>query len=132
MTSHEIPTDVRDLLREHIETYEQLEVLLRFAGTRDRTWTMPEMTAATGVPAEAVADALARLAASGVLTASDDGRRFSSSSDRAASIDALGDAFGRDRLGIMNLMTANALERVRTSALRAFTKAFVLGKTHDG
>lgn len=134
MTLHDIPIEVRQLLREHVESYEQLEVLLRFAGTQDRSWSPDEIAAKAGVSPELAGDALAHLSRAGVLAQSDSGAttRFSPHADHAGTIDRLGEIHQRDRLGIMNLMTSHALERVRTSALRAFTGAFLLGKKRDG
>jgi hypothetical protein len=135
MTSgHEIPNDVQQLLHEHVESYEQLEILLLFAGEPDRSWSGRELAAKAGMPIGAAVDAAEHLHQVAVLIRSESGgvARFSARSDLTATIDHLHEAHQRDRLGIMNLMTAFALERVRTSALRAFAGAFQLGKKHDG
>lgn len=47
-------------------------------------------------------------------------------------VDALARAYDEDRLGVMNLMNVNAIERVRNQALRTFAEAFVVGRKKNG
>ena len=47
-------------------------------------------------------------------------------------LQALREACERHRLQVMNLMSVYAVQRLRTSALRAFASAFLLGKKRDG
>jgi hypothetical protein len=61
--------------------------------------------------------------------------RYSAAADPpelVATMEQLAGAYTANRLDIMNLMSANAVERVRNSAIRAFAKAFDLGKKSDG
>jgi hypothetical protein len=45
----------------------------------------------------------------------------------------LAQAYNENRLEVIKLMSANVIERVRTSAMRAFADAFLLGgKKKDG
>lgn len=134
MTTHEIPSDLQQFLRDHVETYEQLEILVLLAGAPDRHWPADDIAAALRLDHAVVAEGLAHLERAGVLEASgpDTARRFAARPDHAAMVARLADVYRRDRLSIMNRMTSNALERVRTSALRAFTSAFLLGKKNDG
>jgi len=134
MTTHEVPSDLQQFLRDHVETYEQLEILVLLAGAPDRHWSADDIAAALRVDHAVVTEGLAHLDRAGVLVASgpDTAPRFAARPDHAAMVVRLADVYRRDRLGIMNRMTSNALERVRTSALRAFTSAFLLGKKNDG
>ena len=134
MTSHEIAVDLHQLLQDHVETYEQLEVLLLFAGRSGEAWTTAEVADAAKLQTPTASEALEDLSRSGVLERTESGgvARFVVCAARARAVDRLGEAYQRDRLGVMNLMTANALDRVRTSALRAFAKAFLLGRERDG
>jgi hypothetical protein len=134
MTTHEIPSELRQFLRDHVETYEQLEILVLLAGAPDRHWHGDDIAAALHLDRAVVAEALAHLDRAGLFEAAgaDAAPRLAARPDRAAIVARLAEVYRRDRLGIMNLMTSNALERVRTSALRAFTSAFLLGKKNDG
>ena len=134
MTDHEITVDVRLLLRDHVETYEQLEILRLFAGTGDAALTPDAAATAAGLRPEAAVEALGHLERTGVLdrSGSTSEPAYRARPDKAQSIDALGESYRHDRLMIMNLMTAHALDRVRTSALRAFAQAFLVGRRRDG
>jgi hypothetical protein len=134
MTTHEIPSELRQFLRDHVETYEQLEILVLLAGAPDRHWRGDDIAAALHLDRAVVAEALAHLDRAGVLEpgGGDAAPRVAARPDHAVMLARLAEVYRRDRLGIMNLMTSNALERVRTSALRAFTSAFLLGKKNDG
>ena len=47
----------------------------------------------------------------------------------------LAESYDENRLEVINLMNTNAIERVRTSAMRAFANSFLLGgggKKNDG
>jgi len=134
MSVRDIPADVREFLREHVESYEQLEVLLIFSRAVDRAWSPGELAVEASVSPEAAREAVEHLSRVGVLAKSGAGadERFMPNAAYAGRIDRLVAEYRRDRLAVMNLMTSYALERVRTSALRAFTGAFLLGKKRDG
>ncbi len=44
MDSGELPEDVRELLKKHVESYEHLEILVRLHGERDRQWTARDLS----------------------------------------------------------------------------------------
>jgi hypothetical protein len=132
-----ISDDVKSLLRDCIESFEQLEVLLLLHGTPDQTWAPDAVTTASrlNLSEEAVADALAHLRRWKLVEGEARLYRYSPANRLDATVRALATAYEDDRLEVMRLMNQNALERVRTSALRAFADAFFVGgggKKNDG
>lgn len=136
--SNELPEDVRRLLREHIETYEQLEILLLLRRERYEEWTPQALTVGLHIPEGLIGPALAGLTACGLIQVTlGEGPTASRFAYRPVS-SGLDVAAGRlDReyterpIRIIQLMSANAIERVRTAALHTFADAFVLRKDRD-
>jgi hypothetical protein len=128
----ELPEDVRALLHEHIESYEQLETLLLLRRERHEQWSAEGVAARLHVRAELVATALAGLAAGGLAAATGTApARFAyrpASSGLDAAVDRLERAYAERPILIIQLMSANAIERLRTAALHTFADAFVLKK----
>lgn len=127
----DLPEDVRALLHEHIETYEQLEVLLLLRRERYEDWTIAALAARLHVREELIGSAVERLESGGwVATVSGVGavryayRPGSSGLDAAAG--RLEREYAEQPIRIIQLMSANAIERVRTAALHTFADAFVL------
>jgi hypothetical protein len=122
---------VRVFLREHVPEFEQLEVLLLAVRERDREWTAEEAALRLGLPADVAREALEHLREHGLL----DGRcRYAPSLEGAAeAVAELQGTYETNRLGIVQVMSANALERLRTSTIRTFADAFRLrGDKRDG
>lgn len=134
MATDPIPDEVRDLLSERIETFEHLEVALLFGRDPNVARKADAIATDLHLPTAVVDDTLDRFASSGLLAKSEGpaGRDYSCRPEAAATLAALAEAHERDRAAIMQLMTTNALNRVRTSALRAFSSAFLLGRKRDG
>jgi len=121
------------MLHEHIESYEQLEVLLLLRRERYEEWTVTGLAVRLQVREELVGLALEGLRAAGLvaITGAAAAPRFayrpvSSSLDAAAS--RLDREYAERPIKIIQLMSANAIERVRTAALHRFADAFVLKK----
>ena len=123
----------RALLRERVESFEQLEALLLLHAHRDRAWS-PEAVAEElriqTPEAEAALEHLCRNALLGVRVGSK-AVVFAynpGSPDLADAVDRLARAYDDSRLEIMRLMSRSTIERVRTQALRVFADAFVVGR----
>lgn len=134
-----LPEDVRALLHEHIESYEQLEVLLLLRRERHEGWTTAGLSARLHVREELVGSAIEGLKAGGLVTMTSTApvprfayRPTSSGLDAAAG--RLDREYAERPIRIIQLMSANAIDRVRTAALHTFADAFVLKKkdTDDG
>jgi len=128
----DLPEDVRALLHEHIDSYEQLEVLLLLRRERYEEWTAEGLAARLHVRAELVHGALASLEASGLLATTGAGpRRYAyrpASSGLETAAGRLEREYAERPILIIQLMSANAIERLRTAALHTFADAFVLNK----
>jgi hypothetical protein len=131
--TEDLPEDVRALLHEHIESYEQLEVLLLLRRERYEEWTTEALGARLHVREELIGSALEGLESGGLVTVTGAAAEARFAYRPASS--ALDSAAGRldreyaDRpLRIIQLMSANAIDRVRTAALHTFADAFVLKK----
>ena len=128
----DLPEDVRALLHEHIESYEQLETLLLLRRERYEQWTGEALAARLRVRAELIASALVGLEASGLVAATGAAPgRFAyraASSGLDAAVGRLEREYAERPILIIQLMSANAIERVRTAALHTLADAFVLKK----
>jgi DNA-binding transcriptional regulator LsrR (DeoR family) len=128
----DLPDDVRALLHGHIESYEQLETLLLLRREHHEAWTTEGLAARLHVRAELVERALARLKASGLVEATGTApTRFAyrpTSSGLDAAAGRLEREYAERPILIIQLMSANALGRLRTAALHTFADAFVLKK----
>lgn len=138
MTSEEIPEDMRSFLLAHVESYEQLDVLALLRTQADRGLSAEEVADGTKVPLAAAETALDGLHESGILAQShhQGGPRFRYAPREpglGALVDRILRAYRESPLGIVKLMSTNAIERVRTHAIRAFASSFVLErKKKDG
>jgi hypothetical protein len=128
----ELPEDVRALLHEHIESYEHLETLLLLRRERYEQWTSEGLAARLRVRPELIETALASLKASGLVEATGPApMRFAyrpASSGLDAAVGRLQSEYAERPILIIQLMSANAIERLRTAALHTFADAFVLNK----
>lgn len=132
----DLPEDVRALLQEHIESYEQLEVLLLLRRERYEEWTIAGLSARLHVREELIGSALDRLEAGGLvaLIGAAPAPRFAyrpTSSGLDAAAGRLEREYRERPIRIIQLMSANAIDRVRTAALHTFADAFVLKKKGD-
>jgi hypothetical protein len=74
------------------------------------------------------------LSDAGLLTIVRDaaGDRVRCHTDASAVVARLSEVYEVARIDLISQMTQNALDRVRTAALRTFSSAFVLGRKRDG
>jgi len=132
----ELTPDVRLLLHEHIESYEQLEMLLLLRADETTTWTQETLGERLRMTSSLVQAALQGLESAGFVEARahEGGKRYSyvcQSDDVEATISRLVAAYRENPIPIIKVMSANSLERLRTAALRTFADAFILRKDKD-
>src|SRR5665213_1412496 len=131
----DVPEDVRTFLSERIESYEQLEILLLLR-RQNTGWTVQRLSShlkiSPSLTEAAVADLLSRGLVDSPLGPSQ--VRYTGGSrgpELEVTIARLADVYAARPIEIIRLMTANAIERVRTAALRTFVDAFVLRRDKD-
>jgi predicted ArsR family transcriptional regulator len=122
-----LPADVQALLRERIDSYEQLQILLQLFQDR-RDWSAHALAAHLRLSAALISEALAALVARGLVAAAreppqPDYRYASGQHDTAVA--GLASAYQEQPLGVVRMLTEQSIERVRADALRAFADAFV-------
>jgi hypothetical protein len=137
MSDTDIPAAARWLLRESVHTFEQLEALVLLSGARGNAWSESAAAEALKVPVEAAREALLELASRGLAaSAHEEAPRYRYSpgtTELDAAVGELVRAYHDNRLGVVKLMTDNAIHRMRTGAIRAFSDAFLIGrKKRDG
>jgi hypothetical protein len=130
--ANDLPDDVRELLHEHIESYEQLETLLLLRRERYEEWTVEALAARLHVHAELVETALAGLEAGGLVKATAAApARFAyrpTSSRLDAACGRLEREYAERPILVIQRMSAHSIERLRTATLHTFADAFVLKK----
>ncbi len=133
MPADELPPDVQRLLRDHIESYEQLELLLLLRADRGCLWTEEDICARLKLAGTLVSGALQGLQSMGFaeVRPQSAAKRYIyrvQADDLEATIERLAQAYRQQPIPIVKLMSANAIERLRTAALRTFADAFILKK----
>ena len=135
--SSDLPEDVRKLLHEHIESYEQLEVLLLLRRERYEAWTVNALATRLRIGEALIEPALAALRSAGLVSV-DKGAGSGAqpprhvyrptSSGLDATVGKLDREYAERPISIIKAMSANSIERLRTAALHTFADAFVLNK----
>jgi hypothetical protein len=125
-----VPPEVRDFLREYVHNYEQLEVLILMQQHSTTDWTADSMGEKLQISPQSAGDALHHLWTKLLVDCiSGSPLRYRlSRADAGSTVQSIADLYGQNRLLVMGLMNANAIERVRTRAMRDFASAFVIGE----
>jgi len=139
VNAQDLPEIVRALLRDHVESYEHLEVLLLLRREKRLTWTARDTAEKLHIGVVASAGALQHLVTHELIerepeSAGSDRFRYKPRSPTLeAAVAALAVAYDDRRVAVMALLSANAIERVRTSALNTFSEAVRLRRRkNDG
>lgn len=117
-------------LRDSISSYEELEALLLLVRESHRSWTDDELAEALKVQVDRIEPALDALASVEGLLAVDNqaGQRRFRYAPRSELlrqvVQELATAYAEQRLAIVQLMSTNALNRVRGAAIRGLANAF--------
>jgi hypothetical protein len=123
---------LRRFLRDYISSYEELEVLLLLAREPTRARTLEDVAASLNVPIEGIDLALQALLATGALLQSErrgDASHFwyaPADDELRQRVTELEHAYVEQRLAIIQIMSANAFERVRGATARRLAEAFRL------
>jgi hypothetical protein len=122
-----------ELLQEGVETFEELEVVLALCRRAGGSATLEQLAADIGLPSLEVTTIVEQLSRRGLLRATPSAVALDDSDPRRAlGFRELQSEYEANRARVMSRMTEHALRRVRTSAIRAFARAFVLRTKDDG
>jgi hypothetical protein len=136
MIEPDIPQDLQIFMRDHLESYEQLEILIRLRAHPERTWAPHSISSELRIDEAISEEALRFLCRQGLLGV-DIGKQAllfkyePKSSELDALVGRLVQAYDTERLAVMRLMTANSIERLRTKALKKFSDSFILARKKD-
>jgi hypothetical protein len=126
---------LRRFLADHIDSFEALEALLLLRRNPDQVWEHASMAETLHLPGSLAADALRALVRAGLCEGGTPGaigfRYRPSTKAMADQVEELVRHCDSDRIGILNAMNENALERIRRGMLHAFADAFLF-KRHRG
>lgn len=133
MEESSLPAEVQAFLRERMESYEQLEVLLLLRARPDDAWAANAVGSELHMPEAAADHSLRALSRHGLLSVAASPKElvFSyrpESAELAALVEKLAGAYTEQRIEVVRLMTTNSIDRLRAGALRTFANAFILGK----
>ena len=133
MAESSLPKDVQAFLRDHMESYEQLEILLLLRTRRGDFWAPGAVSGELHLPELVAEQALLALRQHGLLSVEvlPNSQRFRfrpESAELEALVEKLAEAYADHRIEVVRLMTASSIERLRARAARTFANAFLLGK----
>ena len=127
MPESALPEDLRELLRQHVESIDQLEVLALLCRESPRSWSVDDVAARLQLPAHAAHTALRHLSSSGLLAvAALDAAEFSYrplSAELQARTERLLQLYATERAVVLRVLSRNAIARLRAGALSAFGSA---------
>jgi hypothetical protein len=127
-----IPKEVANLLQDRIVSFEQLLVLLLLHRSEPRRWSTKAMADNLGIPG-GLPEALMALQAADLIKEETDGPESvyvyaPATIDIAKAVLVLQQSYQSHPAAIMQLMSENAIARVRWAAHRAFSDAFLIRK----
>jgi hypothetical protein len=129
--------EIEAFLGSAVETFEELEVLMLLHEHRQREWTADEIAAKVGLCGIAIGQACVALRDTGLLRGRIETgahafcyRPRDPTQDHAVA--EIARLYTVDRLSIVKLLNANAIERIRTAAMRMFADAFLIRKGRKG
>lgn len=118
---------VMRFVEDHVQGFEDLEVLLLMTRSPGSSWTAVSLAEAAFIPPDTVLPVLERLTQRNMVEQSSDGTfRFLPTCEHAGAIAELRAAYDVNRVEVIALIAASAMERVRTGAIRTFAEAFRL------
>jgi DNA-binding IclR family transcriptional regulator len=129
-----LPDDVRTLLRDHVTSFECLELLL-ILHSRSEPGSAQALSGQAGIAIALATPALAALESSQLVrrdTTEPPNFRFAPATTALSrAVDDLERSYRDQRAAVMSEMSVNAIARIRSGTLRAFSDAFVFGKKKD-
>jgi len=126
--------DVKRFLLENLESYEQLQSLLLIAKAPDKDWTAKSVAETLRLPSASAHSALEHLSRRRLLNGRGevDAMLFKYHPEHASVVQRLDEICCAQLHVVLRWMNANALERVRSEAIKTFADAFLMKKKPDG
>jgi hypothetical protein len=119
--------ELGQFLFEHVETHEQLQALLWLHKSRAESHSIECISAALHMPASVVSEAVHRLCGSELVRAERSGFRCApETASLRSSVDQLATAYAENWSAVLQLLSSNAIRRIRTSVMGEFADAFVI------
>ncbi len=130
------PLDLDSFLRDYVWSYEELKAVICLGTRRDVWWSIAAVASDCKVDVDAVVFALNRLSQLGLFAVrgAPEALEFSLHENfhtRAEFFDQLAVEYREDPLRLIELMTRNSFDRVRTSALKTFADCFRIRKPKE-
>jgi hypothetical protein len=124
MATTDIPDNVANFIRSHVNSVEFLEVLLLLQQERARTWSGDSVAAELRIQPRSAATRLAALKQIGAAKITDGGAfRFDETCPLCPAIEALAKAYQTHRVSIIQLI----FSRPHHNGAEAFANAFLIG-----
>ena len=124
--------DVRAFLREYIESYEELELLLLLQRESSGSWSAQSLGAQLHLDPSVLDGALVALLNKQIIKKVVDERSVCYELQSLPTLNGilgrLASTYASNAIEIVKLMSAHSIERIRTAALRTFADAFVFRK----
>jgi hypothetical protein len=124
-----VPPAVRALLRDHVDSFEKLEVLVLLYRRRGQASTAEALARELGVNAVGLSTALEQLVAAKLLAL--EASQYAcprAETVHEGALQWIAAAHAGNRLVLIQLMTAQAIERIRSSTVQTFSEAFRIRK----
>lgn len=130
-----LPEVVRALLRDHLTSFESLEILLLLREYSPQYRSAHDISRETGVPADLTLSSLTALESSRLIERTANGSlqfRFApASAGLSEAVAELASMYRDQRAAVMSEMSLNAISRIRSGTLRAFADSFILNRKKD-
>lgn len=128
MSGTAVPERILRFISEHVDSVEQLEVLLLLARTPGRPWTADAVSLELRTSPASAEQRLASLARTGMLVDEPPAYRFDESDvDRVGIVRELADIYAERRVTVIGLIYSKPLD-----AIREFAEAFRLKDKKNG
>lgn len=102
--SDPVPDDVRNLIRQHIDSVTQLETLLFLRANPNENWKVASIAERLYAPEPEIGYALARLCEQGFLARENDSYRYECSGEHRLIVDRLARAYSRHLVPLTNFI----------------------------
>jgi hypothetical protein len=126
----EVSPTTKRFLFEHVHSHEQLETLFFLHSRKAEAFTPNELAQQLAIQPEAATSALEHLHQQLLVVTINGSGKYRLQTDNptlAAGVDELMREYQSKRVQLLTLLGANAVERLRSSAMKIFAEAFKLG-----